>query len=105
MIRRVAEGWSTNVDEIDAEGRRLFGKRYFAVRYEDLLREPWVCVRRLWSFLGAEKIQSSLSAKVAREMRSNPDEAWQASRGDRLAAILDKGKAGPVFPRRTFRRL
>ena len=94
MIRRVAQGWSTNVDEVDAEGRRLFGKRYYAVRYEDLLSDPLQSMRRLWAFLGAGKIPSSLPAKVRREMRSNPDEAWQASRGEQLAAFLDKGTAG-----------
>jgi LPS sulfotransferase NodH len=94
MIRRVAKGWSTNVAEIDAEGKRLFGKRYFAVRYEDLLSDPFACMTRLWDFLGVRRIPRSLSGKIGREMRSNPDEEWQAKRGEELAAFLAKGKAG-----------
>jgi LPS sulfotransferase NodH len=94
MIRRVAQGWSTNVAEIDAEGKRLFGSRYFAVRYEDLLSDPFACMTRLWDFLGVKAVPRSLSGKIKREMRSNPDEEWQAKRGEKLAAFLAKGKAG-----------
>ena len=94
MIRRVSQGWFTNVAEIDAEGNRLFGKRFMAVRYEDLLGDPFACMTRLWGFLGVSRIPNSLSGKIKREMRSNPDEEWQAKRGEELAAFLTKGQAG-----------
>jgi hypothetical protein len=94
MIRRVAQGWCTNVTEIDAEGKRLFGKRYFAVRYEDLLSAPFACMSGLWDFLGVRKIPVSLSGKIRREMRSNPDQEWQTKRGQELAAFLAKGRVG-----------
>jgi hypothetical protein len=94
LIRRVAGGWSTNVAEIDAEGKRLFGRRYIALRYEDLLSDPLGCMTRLWGFLGVRKIPRSLSGKIRGEMRSNPDEEWQAERGKELAPFLAKGKAG-----------
>lgn len=94
LIRRVAQGWSTNVAEIDAEGKRLFGRRYFALRYEDLLSDPVACMTRLWDFLGVRKISRSLSGKIRGEMRSNPDEEWQAARGEELAPFLAKGRAG-----------
>jgi LPS sulfotransferase NodH len=94
MIRRGAHGWATNVAEIDVEGKRLFGKRYIAVRYEDLLRDPYACIARLWKFLGAGNGGKSMAAKIAREMKSNPDEAWQAERSQDFAAFLTKGQSG-----------
>src|SRR5512143_2929985 len=40
VIRRVAKGWVTNLQETEEEGRRLFGENYCSVRYEDLLAQP-----------------------------------------------------------------
>ncbi len=94
MIRRVARGWAQNALETDGEGKRLFGKRYFALRYEDMLRDPFTCMNRLWKFLGARIVGKGMPARIARELKSNPDEAWQAERGHELAAFLTKGQAG-----------
>src|SRR5215213_6298526 len=54
VIRRVASGWVKNVEEIDSEGRRLFGKNYCSIRYEDLLAYPFDELRKLWKFLDVE---------------------------------------------------
>jgi hypothetical protein len=94
MIRRVAKGWADNVSEIDSEGKRQFGRRYLALRYEDVLDEPFEQMKRLWEFLGVSRVGKSLRAKVAAEMKSNPDEEWQARRGGELAAFLAKGQSG-----------
>ncbi len=94
MIRRVAQGWATNVSEVDAEGRRLFGPRYFPLRFEDLLSEPYEVMQRLWRLLGARRPSASLKRVVLREMRSNPDEEWQTRRNADLATFLPKGKSG-----------
>ncbi len=94
MLRRAAGGWATNLDEIDAEGRRLFGRRYAVVRYESLVAEPFRELNRLWRFLGVKSVPRGLSAKVRSEMHSNPDEEWQARRGQNLASFLAKGKSG-----------
>ena len=56
FIRRVAKGWVTNLQEIEDEGKRLFGKNYFALRYEDLLNDPFDEMTRLWKFLGVKKV-------------------------------------------------
>src|SRR5215216_5749915 len=42
FIHRVAKGWVQNLQETEDEGRRLFGKRYFSIRYEDLLAKPFI---------------------------------------------------------------
>ena len=94
MIRRVAEGWSTNVAEIDAEGKRLFGTRYHTVRFEDLLAGPFDELRHLWAFLRARKAGPSIEKAVRKELQSNPDEEWQARRNESMAPFLLKGQTG-----------
>ncbi len=94
FIRRVAKGWTTNLRETDEEGRRLYGKNYFSLRYEDMLKEPFKEVSRLWRFLGVKTINKSLEKKIIAEMASNPDEEWQAKRDEGIASFLPKGQAG-----------
>jgi LPS sulfotransferase NodH len=94
VIRRMAKGWVANLKEIEEEGKRLFGKKYLALRYEDLLENPFEEVARLWKFLGVKKIDKSLEKEINAEMESNPDEEWQAKRSDGIASFLPKGQAG-----------
>jgi LPS sulfotransferase NodH len=94
FIRRVARGWVANLKEIEGEGQRLFGKNYFALRYEDLLDDPFLEMTRLWKFLGVKKVDQALAEKIKEEMASNPDEEWQARRDEGIASFLQKGQAG-----------
>jgi len=94
MLRRVAKGWAVNLTEVDAEGRRLFGRYFITLRYEDLLADPNRQMRRVWKFLGVRRIPKSLSSRIRAEMQSNPDEEWQSWRGQELASFLAKGKPG-----------
>jgi hypothetical protein len=93
FIRRAATGWVANLQETDKEARRLYGDRYHAMRYEDLLATPFVEMQKLWNFL-AGNADLSLGALVSQELASNPDEEWQARRNDSIASFLPKGKAG-----------
>jgi hypothetical protein len=94
FIRRVAQGWATNLQEIDEEARRLFGDRYIGARYEDLLSQPFQEMSKLWKFLGVKKIGKSLEQAIRTEMSSNPDEEWQAQRNGDISSFLPKGHAG-----------
>ena len=94
FIRRVAKGWAANLQEIEDEGRRLFGDHYFGMRYEDLLSVPFDEMSKLWSFLGVNTVDESLGEKIKTEMASNPDEEWQAKRNEGIASFLPKGQAG-----------
>ncbi|WKZ47029.1 MAG: sulfotransferase [Anaerolineales bacterium] len=94
FIRRVAKGWVTNLQETDDEARKLYGKNYFAIRYEDLLNDPFKEMSRLWKFLGVKTINKTLEKKIKAEMASNPDEEWQAKRDEGIASFLPKGQAG-----------
>lgn len=93
VIRRVAQGWVTNVQETEEEGRRLFGENYCSLRYEDLLAQPFDEMQRLWRFLGVQA-DRALEKTVVDEMSSNPDEEWQAKRNEGIASFLPKGQAG-----------
>jgi len=94
VIRRVAKGWVTNVQETEEEGKRFFGDHYCSLRYEDLLERPFEELTRLWEFLGVKKTDRSLEQKIKAEMESNPDEEWQAKRNEGIASFLPKGHAG-----------
>ncbi len=94
FIRRVAKGWVKNLLEIEGEAQRLYGNKYFGMRYEDLLATPFDEMCRLWKFLGVKKTSKSLEKMIDAEMASNPDEEWQAQRNGDIAAFLPKGQAG-----------
>ena len=93
VIRRVAKGWITNVQETEDEGHRLFGKNYYSLRYEDLLAHPFDQIQQLWAFLGVQA-DRALEKTVIDEMSSNPDEEWQAKRNEDISSFLPKGQAG-----------
>jgi len=93
VIRRVAMGWVTNLQETEEEGRRLFGENYHSLRYEDLLQHPFDEMQKLWKFLGVQA-DRSLDKAITDEMSSNPDEEWQSKRNEDIASFLPKGQAG-----------
>lgn len=93
FIRRAAAGWVANLAETEAEGKRLYGERYFSLRYEDVLTAPFAEMQKLWAFLEAT-VEPTLEPAVKDELASNPDEAWQAQRNESIASFLPKGHAG-----------
>ena len=94
FIQRVAKGWVTNLQEMEDEGKRLFGENYFSLRYEDLLARPFDEMTKLWKFLAVKKTDISLETSIKTEMTSNPDEEWQTKRNEDIASFLPKGQAG-----------
>ncbi len=93
FMRRAAAGWVANLTETEAEGRRLYGERYFSLRYEDVLTAPFAEMQKLWAFLGVET-EPTLQLAIKDELASNPDEEWQARRNESIASFLPKGHAG-----------
>lgn len=94
FIRRVASGWVKNLQETEDEARRLYDDKYFGMCYEDLLSTPFEEMNKLWKFLGAKEVASSMERTIKSEMESNPDEEWQAKRNEGIASFLPKGQAG-----------
>lgn len=94
FLRRLARSWVLNLTEIEAEGRLLYGERYFQMRFEDLLDNPHEEMSRLWKFLGVKKIDKALERALHVEMQANPDEEWQQKRDETIASLLPKGHVG-----------
>ncbi len=94
FIRRMATSWATDVSVVEAEGKRLFPLGFLTLRYEDLLREPFEEMSKVWRFLGVKRIATGLAKDVQAEMASNPDEEWQERRNEDIASFLTKGHAG-----------
>jgi hypothetical protein len=86
--------WAVNLKESEEEGKRLYGERYYPIRYEDLLASPFEEMRKLWLFLGVKDVDPALEAAIRAEIDINPDEKWQAEKDNGLAPLLPKGKPG-----------
>lgn len=93
FLRQTGKRWAADLNEIDGEARRLYPNAYHALRYEDLLADPFREMTRLWNFLGVEA-HPHLEAEIQKEMGQNLDEEWQARRASDIAGFLPKGKAG-----------
>src|SRR5688572_25368177 len=94
FIRNIAKRWADDLNEINFEAKKLYKKNYLSLRYEDLLENPFDEMNKLWKFLKVKKIDKSLIKKIHAEMKSNPDEQWQAKRNEGIASFLPKGQAG-----------
>ncbi|KAA0254908.1 MAG: sulfotransferase, partial [Chloroflexi bacterium] len=77
FLRNIAKRWVDDLTEMDAEARRLYGKHYHSLRYEDLLQNPFDEMTKIWKFLGVKRINKTLEKQLLAEMSSNPDEEWQ----------------------------
>ncbi len=93
-IRQAAQGWVKNVTETHQAGLQLYQEQYFALRYEDLLRNPFATLCQLWSFLGADLSYADLEERVQQEMQQNPDADWQRQKAAQIVSPLEKGKKG-----------
>ncbi len=94
LIRSYAEGWVKNLEETQAIGRRLYGKQYLDIRYEDLLTHPINEVTRIWSFLEADLDKKGLKEAVLDIFGDNRDARWQQQKAGDMANAIPKGQAG-----------
>jgi hypothetical protein len=93
-ISRAAEEWVPNVQETDSVAKELLAERYFSLRYEDLLAQPWNEMGKVWQFLGASTPQTDLLEALTQEMNQNLDADWQQEKAEAIARSLHKGKHG-----------
>jgi hypothetical protein len=110
-ITRAAQGWVRNVTQTHRLGHELFRERYFSLRYEDMLGQPWEKMRRVWDFLGAGPADEALHQALTEEMSRNPDADWQQQKAQDIAQSLQKGRRGTwhelftARDRRVFRQI
>ncbi len=93
-LLRAVQGWVRNVAETHQAAQELFGKQYYALRYEDLLRQPKEQMHLVWGFLGAEQPTEEVDEAINLEMQQNPDAQWQQEKAREIAEPLQKGKQG-----------
>ena len=91
-MERMAGAWANNVSDTHKKGRKHFDKRYYALRYEDLLVRPYEMLARIWTMLGVESM--GMEERVSMEMKQNPDADWQKKKAPELFSALEKGKKG-----------
>jgi LPS sulfotransferase NodH len=93
-LRLAAEGWVHNVIDTDRSAWELLGDRYYALRYEDMLAQPWESMCKLWDFLGVDSQVDGLQQTLENEMQQNPDAEWQQQKSAEIAGSLQKGRRG-----------
>lgn len=93
-IKAMARAWSENVRQTDTLGNKLFADRYLAIRFEDLLEQPWQIMSSIWEFLGADTSGDMLKMALTQELEKNPDADWQATKSREIVQWLPKGKKG-----------
>lgn len=93
-ISNAAEEWVENVQGTDSVAKELLAGRYYSLRYEDLLAQPWKEMEKVWLFLGASAPQVDLMESLNQEMNQNLDAEWQQEKAEAIARNLQKGKQG-----------
>ena len=93
-ITKAASGWVDNVVETNSIGCQLFDQRYTALRFEDLLENPWDEMTRVWKLLGVNPDVPGLSDVISTELTRNPDADWQQAKASEISHSLKKGKPG-----------
>ncbi|HLC03939.1 MAG TPA: sulfotransferase [Anaerolineales bacterium] len=93
-LQRAAGRWAKDVGESVETGRRLFGRQFAVVRYEDLLADPHAAMTRLWLFLGVGGAGGELRGEIAQEFQRNPEAEWHQSFGFDFVGSLPRGVHG-----------
>ncbi len=93
-LQAAAQSWVENVTETHRLGKEIYGARYYALRFEDLIRQPWEVMQSLWLFLGADLSLPGLAEALENERTRNPDADWQNQKASAISQSLQKGKSG-----------
>jgi hypothetical protein len=110
-IREYARGWGRNVETTTERGEALYGDRFMALRFEDLVADSAVETAKIWAFLGADPAFPGAEAAVQSVAGTNRDASWQEEKAGDMADEIPKGQQGSwaVFfserDRRVFREL
>jgi hypothetical protein len=93
-LKELATGWAHDVQASHQRGRELFGERYRALRYEDILADPEGEMKAVWSHLGASEPSAEILDRIDEEMTRNPASDWHDRAAPDLVRSLPRGVAG-----------
>jgi hypothetical protein len=93
-LERLSRKWALEVRECDRAGRALFGSRYHALRFEDLLAEPERELRAVWSHLEAAAPGAEVLERIGPELDRNPASEWHTRAAPDLVGGLPRGMPG-----------
>ena len=93
-IRSAAAGWDRNVRTTSARGTALYGEKYYELRFEDLLADPFEEMAKLWQFLGADPGFPGRDEAIGAVIEQNRDAAWQGKKAGDFADRIPKGQSG-----------
>ena len=91
-LRQMAVRWSRRVSKASSDGRRLFGNRFFELRYEDLLARPEENLKAIFRLLGARADNKTVGQCIEKnrfEKLANRPKGQENS-----ASFFRKGVAG-----------
>lgn len=93
-LRKAAHDWVQNVTETNQIGEEVFAGAYLSIRFEDILADPHLHMKKVWDFLGVETSSPHLDDTLEQELNENPDAEWQREQQQQVAEILRKGLPG-----------
>ncbi len=93
-LEDLSRKWARDVAECHRAGKALYGDRYYALRYEDLLTDPGGSMRSVWSHLGARAPGAGVLGRVEAELNRNPASEWHAQAAPDLVGGLPRGTPG-----------
>lgn len=93
-LHHAAQGWVQNIQETIREGKNFYDDRFITLRFETLIEQPWMEIKKLWDFLGADTGLAGLEKSLLAEFKNNPDADWQMEKARDIAQNLQKGQTG-----------
>lgn len=90
-LEREARSWADNVRESNELAKSLYGNRYLALRFEDLIDDTLGILTKVWEFLGVQRITRELSSVIRIEMEQNPTAEWQTEKDSDLLQGFRRG--------------
>lgn len=95
-LAQEAWNWAQEALTLERRGHELYGERYLALRYEDVLQAPVEQMKRVWRHLGVDSasLTAELEAEVEREMGRNPAASWHEQADPELAKAFERGRHG-----------
>jgi hypothetical protein len=93
-LRDASRKWGQDVSDSVEAGNKIFGDRFLAVRYEDILGNPDKWLHQIWTKLNVDIPDGGLVQELRDELAKNPAADWHQSLGLEFVDGLPRGVHG-----------